>query len=585
LLSELRIKNLGIIEEISWQLSDGLNIITGETGAGKSLLIDALELLLSGKTDAEAIRQGADEAQIEGIFKLDQTATFGVLKELLVQKDLYEDDDILVITCRLRKNGSCVSRINGHTITKSFLHQVGRLLVDVNGQNQTFSLLDGKSQLEILDAYADTINLRNEFIFKAEELQKKKQELRNLEQNERDRTQREEFLKYQLNELNQAQLQDGEEEELEQKKKILTSIETLKNYSIEVYQALYEDDGSMNSTPVVDKLSTAARIMKKLVDLDPSLKEQLKFVEDAVAGLTEIARDIQSYNENLNFDQDSLEKTDARLELIRQLKRKYGATIAEMLAFQKKAAEDLDGLTHNTERTAQLAKEIAFLRQESGRIACQLSRERAKAAVRLKADVKKELDDLNMSQVKFKVSIDQTPDAEGIPFPDGACYSFNNKGADSVEFMASTNPGEAMKPLIGIASTGELSRFTLALKSALAETDTGRVLIFDEIDIGVGGRSGEILGKKLWTLGRRHQVICITHLPQIAVFADAHFGVHKETSGDRTHTILQTLDGDLRVRELTVMLSGPEYTTASTKNAKELVQKACVWKNSRQKGS
>ena len=584
MLSELRIKNLGIIEEISWQLSDGLNIITGETGAGKSLLIDALELLLSGKPDAEAIRQGADEAQIEGIFKLDQTAAFSFLKELLVQKDLYEDDDILVITCRLRKNGSGVSRINGHTVTKSFLHQVGRLLVDVNGQNGTFSLLDGKSQLEILDAYADTIGLRNEFTAKADELQKKKQELHNLEQNERDRTQREEFLKYQLNELNQAQLQDGEEEELEQKKKILTSIETLKTYSIEVYQALYEDDGSMNSTPVVDKLSATARILKKLVDLDPSLKEQLKFVEDAVAGLTEIARDIQSYNENLNFDLDSLEKTDARLELIRQLKRKYGATIAEMLAFQKKTAEDLDGLTHNTERTVQLTKEIASLRLESGRIAHQLSRDRVKATVRMETDVKKELCDLNMSQVIFKISIDQSPDAEGIPFPNGECYSFNDKGADSVEFMASTNPGEELKPLISIASTGELSRFTLALKSALAETNTGRVLIFDEIDIGVGGRSGEILGKKLWNLGLQHQVICITHLPQIAVFADAHFGVHKETSGDRTLTMLQTLDGDLRIRELTLMLSGPEYTAASLKNAKELMQKVCIWKNSRQKG-
>lgn len=583
MLSELTVKNLGIIEEINWQLNDGLNIITGETGAGKSLLIDALELLLSGKSDVEAIRQGADEAQIEGIFKLDQTAAFSFLKELLVQKDLYEDDDILVITCRLRKNGSAVSRINGHTVTKSFLHQIGRLLVDVNGQNGAFSLLDGTSQLEILDAYAEIIGLRNKFTLYAQELQKKKQELRNLEQNERDRTQREEFLKYQLNELNQAQLQDGEEEELEQKKKILTSIEALKNYSIEVYQALYEDDGSMNSPPVVDKLSAAARILKKLVDLDPSLKEQLKFVEDAVAGLTEIARDIQSYNENLNFDPDSLEKTDARLELIRQLKRKYGATIAEVLAFQNKSAEELDGLTHNTERTAQLAKEIGELRVESGRAGQRLSRERVKAAVRLEADVQKELGDLNMSQVKFKVAIEQTPDAEGIPFPDGGCYSFNDKGADSVEFMASTNPGEALKPLISIASTGELSRFTLALKSAMAETDTGRVLIFDEIDIGVGGRSGEILGKKLWNLGRRRQVICITHLPQIAVFADAHFGVHKEISGDRTLTILQTLDGDLRVRELTLMLSGPDYTAASTKNAKELIQKACTWKNSRPK--
>jgi DNA repair protein RecN (Recombination protein N) len=199
--------------------------------------------------------------------------------------------------------------------------------------------------------------------------------------------------------------------------------------------------------------------------------------------------------------------------------------------------------------------------------------------------VKKELDDLNMSQVKFEVSISKIRDEEGIPFPDGNCYSFNERGTDSVEFMASTNPGEAMKPLISIASTGELSRFTLALKSALAETDTVRVLIFDEIDIGVGGRSGEILGKKLWNLGRQHQVISITHLPQIAVFADAHFVVHKEISGDRTLTRLQNLDGDSRIKELTVMLSGPEYTAVSMKNAKELMQKADSWKKSRQKGS
>jgi DNA repair protein RecN (Recombination protein N) len=585
LLSELRVRNLGIIEDISWRLSNGLNVITGETGAGKSLLIDALELLLTGKADEEAIRQGAVEAQIEGVFKLNQTAASQFLKDLLTQKGMNEDDDTLIISCQLRKNGSGVSRVNGHTVTKSFLHQIGRLLVDVNGQNEQFSLLDDKSQLEILDAYAHTVNLRNEFTFKAEELQKKKQELLNLEQSEKDRTQREEFLKFQLSELNQAHLQDGEEEQLEQKKRVLTSIETLKNYSFEVYQALYEDDGSMNSIPVIDKLSAASKILKKLVDLDPSLKEQLKFVEDAVSSLTEVARDIQSYNENLNYDRDELEKIDSRLEIIRQLKRKYGDTIAAMLAYQQKTAEDLDGLTHHTERMTQLVKEIALLRRESGRIAQQLSQERSKAAVRLKTDVKKELDDLNMSQVKFEVSISQIRDEEGIPFPDGNYYSFDERGADSVEFMASTNPGEAMKPLISIASTGELSRFTLALKSALAEIDTGRVLIFDEIDIGVGGRSGEILGKKLWNLGRQHQVICVTHLSQIAVFADTHFGVHKEISGDRTLTLLQNLEGDSRIKELTVMLSGPEYTMVSMKNARELMQKADTWKKSRQKRS
>jgi DNA repair protein RecN (Recombination protein N) len=583
LLSELRVRNLGIIEDISWQLSEGLNVISGETGAGKSLLIDALELLLTGKGDSEAVRQGADEAQIEGIFRLNQTPAARLVKELLAEKELYEDEDAVVISCRLRKNGSGVSRINGHAVTKSLLHQIGRLLVDINGQNEHFSLMDSKSQLEILDAYARTSGLRNEFGAKAAELQKKKQELRHLEQNEKDRAQREEFLKYQLNELNQAQLQDGEEEELEQKKKILTSIETLKNYSFEVYQALYEDDGSLNSTPVIDKLSAALKILKKLVDLDPALREQSKLVEDAVSGLTEVARDIQSYNENLSFDQDSLEKAEARLELLRQLKRKYGANIAEILAYQNKALAELDGLTHHTEKTAQLVKEIALLNQEAGRIGQQLSKERRDGAARLQTDVKKELDDLNMSQVLFAVAIKQVPDTAGIPFPDGACYSFTETGADAVEFMAATNPGEAMRPLISIASTGEMSRFTLALKSALALSDTVPVLIFDEIDIGVGGRSGEILGKKLWGLGRQHQVICITHLSQIAVFADAHFGVRKELAGDRTLTRLQNLDGEARIKELTVMLSGPEYTVTSTKNAKELVQKAETWKKSASK--
>ena len=347
MLSELRVRNLGIIEDISWQLSEGLNVISGETGAGKSLLIDALELLLTGKGDSEAVRQGADEAQIEGIFRLNQTPAARLVKELLTEKELYEDEDAVVISCRLRKNGSGVSRINGHAVTKSLLHQIGRLLVDINGQNEHFSLMDSKSQLEILDAYARTSGLRNEFGAKAAELQKKKQELRHLEQNEKDRAQREEFLKYQLNELNQAQLQDGEEEELEQKKKILTSIETLKNYSLEIYQALYEDDGSMNSIPVIDKLSAALKILKKLVDLDPALQEQLNLVEDAVSGLTEVARDVQSYNENLSFDPDDLEKTEARLELIRQLKRKYGANIAEILAYRDKAWAELDGLTHH----------------------------------------------------------------------------------------------------------------------------------------------------------------------------------------------------------------------------------------------
>ena len=583
MLFELRVRNLGIIEDITWQLGDGLNVITGETGAGKSLLIDALELLLSGKVEEGAIRHGANEAHIEGVFKLGQNQYLCYLKDLLAQKDLLEDDDTLVISCQLRRKGPGTIRINGRVIPKSLLHQIGRLLVDVSGQNEHFSLLDNKTHLDFLDSYAHTNDLRNEFTAAAAELQKKKLELVNLEKNEQDRAKREEFLKFQLTEIDQAKLRDGEEEELENRLKVLASSETLKNYSYEIYRALQEDDGGLNSTPVVDKLSAVHRTLKKLVELDPALKEQLKFVEDTISGLTEVAHDIQGYSDGLNYDPDALETIDSRLELIRHLKRKYGKNIAEVLAYGQELAAELDGLFHNTERIAQLGNEIALLRQTAGQKAHRLSEERSKAAALLAKDVKKELADLNLTQVEFSAAIDQHLEPEGLPFPDGNNYSYNEHGADTVEFMAATNPGEPVKPLVKIASTGELSRFTLALKSALSEVDNIPVLIFDEIDIGVGGRSGEILGKKLWRLGRRRQVICVTHLPQIAAFADAHFGVHKEVSGERTLSILQNLEGEARLQELTLMLSGPGYGKIAESNAKELIQKTETWKKSQKK--
>lgn len=576
MLLELKVRNLGIIEDITWQLSGGLNIITGETGAGKSLLIDALELLLSGKTDEDAIRHGANEALVEGVFKLGQNDYFRALKELLTEKGLSEDSDTLIITCQLRKKGTGVIRLNGHVITKSFLHQIRRLLVDVNGQNEHFSLLDSKSHIDILDAYAHTGDLRNGFAAKAAELHQNKIDLKTLEKNEQDRARREEFLRFQVNEINKAKLTDGEEEELEQKHKVLTSVETLKAYAYEINQALQDDDGS--STPVINKLSAACRSLKKLVELDPALKDQLKFVEDTIAGLNEVARDVQIYNEGLSFDPDSLETIESRLELIRHLKRKYGQSIAEILAYGESTAVELKNLEHNTERIAQLQQETGILLYEAGRLAEKLAQERHKAALRLADAVKKELTDLNMTQVEFGTTVNRREDKEGIPFADGKHYAFNETGADMVEFTAATNPGEPMKPLIKIASTGELSRFTLAIKSALSEADNIPVLIFDEIDIGVGGRSGEVLGKKLWNLGQHHQVICITHLPQIAVFADAHFGVHKETAAERTLSVLQMLEGAVRIKELTVMLSGTEISKVALSNAKELAQKADAWK-------
>jgi DNA repair protein RecN (Recombination protein N) len=303
-------------------------------------------------------------------------------------------------------------------------------------------------------------------------------------------------------------------------------------------------------------------------------------LEEALNSLEETARDIHSYEEGLEYDPRELEEITSRLELIHVLKKKYGNNVAQILERQVKIEAELARLESSAASEAKLENDITDLKIELGGQARLLSETRQKAAMRFEKAVEVELAELNMSQVQFEVSIRQTPDDSGIPFSEGLRVVFNKDGADDVEFMVSTNPGEPLKPLADIASTGEVSRFTLALKVVLAEADSTPVLIFDEIDIGVGGRSGDIIGKKLWNLARHHQVICVTHLPQIAVFGDAHFSVNKEAAGERTTSSIAVLEGDERIKELAVMLGGASCSETSVKNARELAQKAEVWKNS-----
>ena len=584
MLLELRVKGLGIIEEINWSLGDGLNVITGETGAGKSLVIDAVEALLAGKLDEEAIRYGANEVRIEGVFALSQNESIAQLRELLLERSLEADEEILVMDCELRRHGRSIARVNGHAVPREFLRQIGRFLVDIHGQSEHLSLLDKKCHLDFLDRYAHTMELRYGFSAKAIELSKAEQEIKILAEKEKELAQREEFLRFQLDEIERAKLREGEEEELERERNVLSSTEQLKAFSYEAYQAIYEDT-SRSSVSALDKLNEAVRAMQRLAGLDPALKEQLGFLEETVYGLEDIARDIQSYSDKLEYDPKRLEEVELRVELIMGLKRKYGQTITEILDYLEKAKGELERVSHSSERHAQLKEMCSQLKEEMGRIASELSRARSQAARKLGAEVKKELQDLNMSQVEFEVSVIQDQARDGIPLPDGGSYAFSNEGIDIVEFIASTNPGEPLKPLTRIASTGEISRFTLALKGALSEADNIPVLIFDEIDIGIGGRSGEMIGKKLWALAQNRQVICITHLPQVAAFADAHYSVHKDSAGTRTLSMLQTLQGESRIEEIAVMLAGPQYTETSLNDARELVQKAEIWRDTHRTGT
>ncbi|MFH1639163.1 MAG: DNA repair protein RecN [Chloroflexota bacterium] len=576
MLLELRVQNLGIIEDMSLSLDDGLNVITGETGAGKSLVIDALEILLGGKASGDDIRHGADAAQIEGVFAVTQEEKFSALRTLLAQKDLAADDDTLVIDCQLRRQKPGVIRLNGHVTPKTLVRQIGGLLVDIHAQSEHLSLLDSDTHLAFLDAYARTLELRNSFSIKAAERNRIKQEMAALEKDEQDSVRRADYLRFQVEEIGRAKLREDEEEELEAERHILAATEQLKVISQEAYRALYED-ASRQSEPAVDRLNEAVQAMKKLVEIDPALQQQLNFLNETVYGLTEAARDISTYSDSLVYDPGRLEEVESRLEIMRGLKRKYGHTIRDVLDFMAKAEKELAGMQHSAERRMQLGEVSRILREEMGEIASRLSVARTKAARQLEIEVKKELADLNMSQVEFEVRLGQQPDRDGIIFPDGESYAYSNEGADNVAFMVATNPGEPKKPLAGIASTGEISRFMLALKSVLSEAYRIPLLVFDEIDIGIGGRSGEIIGRKLRGLAQNHQVVCITHLPQIAAFADTHFSVHKEVSGTRTLSILQKLDGEARVKELAVMLAGNRHTDTALRNARELMQQATAW--------
>jgi DNA repair protein RecN (Recombination protein N) len=577
-LDELTVKGFGIIEGIDWKPAGGLNVITGETGAGKSLVIDAVEALLSGQADEEDIRHGSEEARIEGFFGMAGNEKGAPLRELLAEKGLAAEDDTVLLTCDFRRQGRTTPRVNRQAVARSLLRDIGAALVDIHGQSQHLSLLRKEQHREFLDAYAHTLDLRHEFSVKTTELHQTEREIQALSRSEQELARQTELLNFQIDEIRRAKLGEGEEAALERELALLTSAEKLKAAAYEIYRTIYGDENSLESSSALDKVNEAIPAMRQIVETDPSLKAKLSYLEEVVHGLEELAREVRTYGDNLNFDPPRLEEVQARLELIRGLKRKYGGSVEEVLRYLAKAEGELEGLTYSGERREKLETEKEQLKKEMGNLAARLSRERGKAAKKLAAVVKKELAELNMGRVDFDISITQELSPEGIPLPDGKSYRYSASGVDDIIFMASTNPGEPLKPLDKIASTGEISRFLLALKSALAEADTIPVLIFDEIDIGIGGRSGEVIGKKLWNLARHHQVICVTHLPQIAAFADAQYRVSKQTTGERTVSTIEPIEGEARFRELAVMIAGARYTPTALTAARELIEKAENWK-------
>jgi DNA repair protein RecN (Recombination protein N) len=558
MLSELHITNFAIIDHLELTLAPKFNVITGETGAGKSIIIDAVNMLLGSRTDADFIRAGTDRAVVEGIFKLSQTLQREVRPLLDTEGIEQEAPDEVTLAREIRTNGRTVCRINGTTVGMGFFREVGGKLIDIHGQSEHLSLLRPKEHVNLLDRYANLMDLRASNVSLVRKLNEVRSEIDHLMQDEAALARRVDMLGFQIEEIRATAPRVGEEEELRDERTRLANAEQLATLSIEVRALLV--DGRDDASSAVDLLAQAALLLGKLAKIDPALEEAHDIIEDIQIRADDLGRTIRSYGENIEFNPSRLNEVEERLEALARLKRKYGGTIEAVLEFSEKAQRELDSITHSEERLIELRAEEDKLLHQIGEIAFRLSNKRQKAAQVLGSGIENELQELRMGGARFEVQIVQTEDAHGC-YVEGRRLAFDQTGVDQVEFMMSANPGEPLRAMAKVASGGEAARIMLALKSVLSRADQTPTLIFDEIDQGIGGRVGATVGRKLWGLSGDHQVLCVTHLAQLAGYGDIHFKVAKSVKSDRTTTMIRPLTDPERVIEIADML-GSESDSA-----------------------
>ncbi len=576
MLTELTITNFAIIDRLHLTLAADFTVLTGETGAGKSIIIDAVDALLGGKYGAEFVRTGAESARVEGIFNLPDSPD---LAGRLTEYGLAPEEGALILSREIHSSGRSTARINGRAVPTSVLQDIAQILVDIHGQSEHLSLLRSSEHINFLDRYANLAAARAQIAQKVAALRAVRRELQSLIADEREIARRVDLLRYQTEEISAAGLHNGEEQELQRERTLLGNAEKLATLTEEAYLSLYE--GSEQQRAVIDLLGQVGQALDELGRLDPTLQEQGKTVTLASEELSDLAHSLREYRDGIEFNPERLQEVEERLALIQTLKRKYGQTIADILSYGERAAAELDAITHSEERMAELQAQEDRLLHEIGALAATTSHTRRTAGEEIARRLEQELANLNMRHVRFAVSVTTTAQADGVvvndPIIGAGRYAFDATGIDHVEFLISANPGEPLKPMARVASGGETARVMLALKSILSAADDVPTLIFDEIDVGIGGRSGYIVGEKLWRLTPRHQVICITHLPQVAAYGDHHFTVTKEVAGQQTRTNLSEMMGEERVQEVAAMLGST--TDLSKENAREILKQAQEWKN------
>ena len=554
MLEEIRIRNFAIIDYLELEFANGLNVITGETGAGKSIIVDAVDLLLGGKADSAMVRSGAEKATIEGIFALDKR-TRENLFQLLKDEDLLEDEksEFVSLSREIRSNGRSSARVNGFSANLDVLSAIGEKLVDVHGQSEHLSLLKSRGHIDLLDRYADLLEIREALTTVVTNLGGVRREIHSLLEDEAELKRRAENLRRAVEEIDAADLKPDEDEDLKAERKRIANSEQLAVLASEVVDLL-NGDAKDDQSPAVDLLMRVASSLGKLAAIDPELSELYDMAEGISAQAQEIALEMTRYGEEVEFDPERLNEIETRLELISALKRRYGMTIELVLEYADKARVELDNIENSEERLAELRdKETQMLRQ-IGDLAQNVSKVRGQIGRQLSKRVVTELQDLRMERTQFEVELTRVEAPDGC-FVGDKRYAFDVTGIDHVEFMMSANPGEPLRPLAKVASGGEAARIMLALKRVLSQADHTPTLIFDEVDQGIGGRVGSVVGEKLWSLTTSHQVLVVTHLPQLAGFADKHFHVKKFAGNDRTVTQVAWLDDDAqRITELADML-------------------------------
>ncbi|MDQ7801636.1 MAG: DNA repair protein RecN [Armatimonadota bacterium] len=562
MLRELHVRDFVLLDDVQVEFGPGLNVLTGETGAGKSMLVDALGAVLGQRTPSDVVRTGASSARVVAVF---EAASVPQLRSAVDELGLPWEDGALVLVREI--GGRARAYVNGQPTTVGVLRRLGTLLAEIHGQHEGQRLLEPASHRELLDAFGggDLLSLRA----RTEELfgrwRQLRSELRALDVGERERAQRVDLLRFQISEIDSVRPRPGELEELVGLRTRMVNAERLRESVAAAYQALYGDEGA-----AADRVGRAVVLLRQAASWDPALLPLVEALESAEAQLRDLAREVHAAVERAESDPVRLEEVESRLAALRALLRKYGDTVEAVLDFRETAARELAALENADSRRAELEQQVATVEAELASAVRDLSAARSAAARRLEKAILQHLQDLAMPGARFRVRLDVDEDPDGLPVG-GRRVGVAAWGADRVEFLLSTNPGEPPRPLHRVASGGELSRVMLALRTVLARADPPAVMVFDEVDSGVGGRTGHVIGAKLSELAGVCQVLCVTHLPQIAALGHHHLAIRKVTERGRTRTVVEVLDREARVEEIARMLSGPSPTETARRHARELL--------------